>query len=283
MTDAVRRAPSPGLNVRALVLAAHPAPCLAVATFALLLAVAAGVGARTSVLITAAVLSGQLAIGWSNDRLDVRRDRAVGRVDKPLANGRLSLRIVDAAVAAALVATVVLSLSIGLRAGLLHLVAVLFGLLYNIALKSTWWSWLPYAAAFGALPGVATLAGPGHPGPAGWLVAAGASLGVTAHLMNALPDLGQDARTGVRGLPQRLGASRSLTLASILLLVGSLVIVFGPPRPPTAGGWIGLAVDVVAAIGGLAWQRNRPPSRAAFLGVIVVVAVNLILLVVRVT
>ena len=41
---------------------------------------------RTRVaLVTAAVLCGQLSIGWSNDLVDLARDRAVGRRDKPLA------------------------------------------------------------------------------------------------------------------------------------------------------------------------------------------------------
>ena len=35
----------------------------------------------------------------------------------------------------------------------------------------------------------------------GWAVAAGACLGVAAHLANVLPDLADDASTGVRGLP----------------------------------------------------------------------------------
>lgn len=266
-------------TLRALALACHPLPSLAVACFALLLAVAAGADAGVSVLVTAAVLCGQLAIGWSNDRIDVGRDRAVGRRDKPLATGALSLWTVDLAIVVALVATVVLSLSLGAPAAVLHLIAVGFGLLYNLGVKRTWWSWLPYAAAFGALPGVVALAGRGHPGPAAWLVVAGALLGVTAHLMNALPDLAQDSRTGVRGLPQRLGAARSFGLASGLLLASSLVIVFGPPGPPQVGGWIGLAVGAAAALGGLAWQRRRPPSRLSFFAVIVVVAVDLILLV----
>ena len=34
---------------------------------------------------------------------------------------------------------------------------------YNVWLKATWWSWLPYASAFGTLPTVVTLAGPSAP------------------------------------------------------------------------------------------------------------------------
>ena len=43
-----------------------------------------------------------------------------------------------------------------------------------------------------------------------WLIAAAALLGGGAHLLNAIPDLEADRVTGIRGLPQRLGARPSL-------------------------------------------------------------------------
>ncbi|HEU5266645.1 MAG TPA: UbiA family prenyltransferase, partial [Jatrophihabitans sp.] len=237
----------------ALARSCHPAPTCAVTAFGALLAVTAGTGPARACLMAAAVLFGQLSIGWSNDRFDAERDRTVNRLDKPIARGEISLRSVDAAIATALVATVALSLSLGWRAGLLHLAAVGCGWLYNFWLKRTWWSWLPYAAAFGALPGVATFASPGHPAPAGWVVAAGALLGVTAHLTNALPDLAGDAATQVRGLPHRLGPRRSLVLATVLLLASSILIVFGPPGATRPIGWVGLVLDVLFATLGLAY------------------------------
>ena len=68
-----------------LVAAAHPGPALAVTVLAALLGTALDLTPDRVVLVTAAVLCGQLSIGWSNDLVDLARDRAVGRRDKPLA------------------------------------------------------------------------------------------------------------------------------------------------------------------------------------------------------
>ena len=104
-------------------------------------------------LVTAAVLSGQLSIGWSNDLVDLARDRAVGRTrqaarhrrgeparrDRRLRGRRRPVRRRSPWPA-------------GCVAGLVHLACVAAGWAYNLGLKATVWSWAPYAAAFGALP-----------------------------------------------------------------------------------------------------------------------------------
>ena len=262
----------------ALARACHLPPTLAVTAFGGVLAVAAGTGPARAGLVAAAVLFGQLSIGWSNDRLDAGRDRAVGRADKPVARGEIGTAAVDTAIALALLGTAALSALLGWRAGLVQLALVGCGWAYNLGAKATVWSWLPYAGAFGALPAVATLARADHAAPAGWVVAAGALLGVTGHLANVLPDLADDAATDVRGLPHRLGAHGSLALATALLLGASALIVLGPPGPVPALGWAGGAVDVVAALGGLAHAWRHPTGRSAFYGIIVVVAVNVGLL-----
>lgn len=105
-----------------------------------MLAAAAGNNTRTCVLIAAAVLTGQLTVGWSNDRLDADADRAVGRTDKPLAMDQVPLRVVDAALSSAMLACVAMSLALGWRAGVLHLAGVSCGWLYNAVAKGTWWS-----------------------------------------------------------------------------------------------------------------------------------------------
>src|SRR5215203_2551223 len=91
MTAGTAGAPpaSAGVRLGALLAAAHGPPALAVTLLAGLLSVAAGHGAGTTFLVVAAVLSGQLTIGWSNDLVDLARDRAVGRTDKPLVTGAL--------------------------------------------------------------------------------------------------------------------------------------------------------------------------------------------------
>ncbi len=59
----------------ALLRCSHPGPTAAVTLFATVLAIGAGRG-WGSVWIMAAVLAGQLSVGWLNDYLDAERDRA---------------------------------------------------------------------------------------------------------------------------------------------------------------------------------------------------------------
>ena len=254
------------VSVAALVRACHPGPTVAVTLLAVLLALGADLGAAAVVLLGLAVLSGQLVIGWVNDVLDAGRDRQVGREDKPVAVGAVAGRTVLTAASVALAASLGLSAALGWRAGLCHVVLVVgSGLAYDLGVKATAWSWLPYAVAFGSLPAVPTLAQDPPAPPAWWAVAAGAALGVGAHLVNVLPDLEDDAATGVRGLPHRLGARFSQVGAAALLLTASLALVLGPGsdgRP----GWAPAALVVsVLLAGGVAVTRGRMPFRLAVL------------------
>jgi MFS family permease len=143
-----------------LVTTAHPGPAAVVTTVAALLGVAASLPPAVVACVAAAVATGQLTIGWVNDLVDLPRDRAAGRRDKPLASGRVTRAQVLAAVALAGVACLVLSLSAGWRSGLVHLfLGVGAGQAYNLGLKATAFSWVPYVVAFGTLPAVASLAG----------------------------------------------------------------------------------------------------------------------------
>lgn len=258
----------------ALVRSAHPGPTVAVTVLAALLAVGAGHDGATTLLLVTAVLFGQLSIGWSNDLIDADRDRQVRRRDKPLATGDLALRPVRVALVVVLGVCVVASLACGLASGITHLVlGVGSGWSYNAVLKRTVWSWLPYALAFGTLPAVVELAlsPPGLP-PA-WMMVTGALLGAGAHLVNVLPDLEDDAATGVAGLPHRLGRRRSQVAATILLTVASAVAVSGPAGAPPAPAWAGLGVVVLLAGASLA-STGRKPFRVA----VAIAAIDVMLL-----
>ncbi|MEX2292041.1 MAG: UbiA family prenyltransferase [Mycobacteriales bacterium] len=262
----------------ALVRASHPEPTVAVTAIATALALSSGLGAR-SALLSAAFLSGQLSVGWSNDWIDAARDRRTGRADKPVVRGSLRVGVLRTAALAAAALCVPLSLALGLRAGLLHLSAVAAAWAYNARLKSTLLSWAPYALAFGAVPSVVTLALPERALAPWWATAAGALLGVGAHLCNALPDLEQDLATGVRGLPQVLGSRRSGALAALLLLTATGLLAAGPGQPGP-----GALLAVLAAAGVTGWglvRARRPGSREPFRAAILVAAVSVILLVAR--
>jgi 4-hydroxybenzoate polyprenyltransferase len=246
-------------TARLLLNACHPGPTVAVTALATALATAADAHPGRVAL---AFLSGQLSVGWSNDWVDADRDRAVARPDKPVVQG-LSVATVRAAALLAAGACVPLSLALGWRAGLAHLVAVVSAWAYNLRLKATVVSWLPFALSFGVVPSIVTLVR--HAWPPWWATTAGARLGVAAHAANVLPDLAQDRLTGVRGLPQRLGARGAAWLAGSCLVAAALVL----------SPW---TVVPTAALFGLGLWRG---GRAVFLAVIAAAGVDVALLLLR--
>ena len=267
-----------GAPLLALIRASHPLPALGVTAFTTVLAALAGNGAGRCALVAAAILCGQLTIGWTNDRHDLVADRIVGRISKPLAAGEVSPHIVDVATAVASVATIVLSLQLGWRAGWLHLGAVAIGWVYNFWLKGTWWSWLPYAVAFGALPAIATFALPAHPAPAAWAIAAGACLGTSANFANALNDVDDDRVTGFRGAPARIGGKASLLVSVVLAAVSCLVIAVAPPGDTDLLSTVCLGVGLAALVGAVVALWRRAETRAPFYALLGFVPIDLIML-----
>jgi len=263
------RDPIPVLLLRA----AHPVPALAVTVLSGLLAVAVDLPPERTVLVVAAVLTGQLSIGWSNDLLDRERDRAVGRTDKPLATGALPAGVTRIAVAVVVVLTVPLGLACGLAAGAVHLVCTAAGWIYNLGLKATAWSWLPYAVCFGGIPVFVALADRPSGLPPLWIPVTGALLGVGAHFLNVLPDLGDDAATGVRGLPHRVGARWSPAVATAVLVLASVVTVVG-----SEVGVLPAALSLLL-VGALAVGALVGHGRGPFLAAIGIALVDVALLV----
>ncbi|MBA2445973.1 MAG: UbiA family prenyltransferase [Nocardioidaceae bacterium] len=265
--------------LRGLALSCHPLPTVAVTAMATALVIAADNSPRVCVIAAVAVFAGQLTIGWSNDLVDVERDVVAGRSDKPLATGQLSRQVVTRALASALVVTLIASLLLGWRAAAAQLTVVASGLTYNLGVKSTMWSVVPYAIAFGTLPAVATLALPEPVWPAWWATISGALIGVAAHFGNVLPDLAEDRQTGVRGLPHRLGSTFSAVAATALSSGAAGLSFVAVAHPASPLQWVLLA----GAGGSLLWAllvlRRNPRSEAVFVATMVIAAVAIALLV----
>jgi 4-hydroxybenzoate polyprenyltransferase len=258
-------------KVRALLRACHPEPTAAVTLVAALLAVVVGRGPGAVAAVAVAVLSSQLAVGWTNDWLDAPRDALTGRRDKPIPTGQVSRRTVGIAALLAALLTVPLAWLSGPVPAAFLIVGMIFGLLYDWPLKFTVASPLPYLVAFGAL--VAFVAGTGS----WWLIASAAMLGGGAHFINVLPDLADDLRSGVRGLPHRIGPTGSWVAGGTLLVAATATLALGPPGPPS---WPSLAV-LAAAVFVLpaGWYLSRRPgSRAAFRSVLLVALADVVLL-----
>jgi 4-hydroxybenzoate polyprenyltransferase len=274
LTDNDSRASRGSLNTRgesriltvvyraaALLRSAHAPPTIAVTALATTLAATSGRNLTGTILVATAVLTGQLSIGWCNDLVDRDRDRAAGRSDKPVATGAVSAQVVRLACGGAAAACIPLSLASGWRAGLCHLVGVAGGWAYNLGLKRTLLSWLPYALSFALLGAFLSLGLAGHPAPHWWVLAAAALLGVGAHFLNVVPDVVADRLAGVNGLPQRLGADRARTGGAVLLAAAAAIVTLGPGSPPAwALGGLAAAVALAAsaATTGRATGSRRP-------------------------
>lgn len=263
MTSAVR-----SRWVGALWRASHPGPSLVVTALAVALGVAAGLEPWRVTVLAVAVLCGQLSVGISNDAIDAVRDRAVGRTDKPVARGEVSVRTAWVAAVAAVVVAIVLSVWLGAWMAGVHAVALASAWSYNAALKNTPLSVLPFVVSFGLFPSLATLAAADPQPAAPWATVAGAALGAAVHLTNVLPDLDDDARTGVRGLPHRLGARVSVILAVVGILVGAVAVRVGSAVTEPAGtgavAWVFFAAVVLVALTTLVTAFRRPPARVLF-------------------
>lgn len=261
-------------RVRSLLLSSHPGPTATVTVLAVVLGIGSGLPLGRTVVLGLAFLAGQLSIGFSNDWLDAERDRAVARSDKPVARGDVSVAGVRTAAWVTAAATVPLSSALGWRAAVAHLVLVASGWAYNLWLKRTAWSVAPFVLSFGLLPAVVTLAAQPPAGAALWALAVGGVFGVAIHFTNVLPDLADDASTGIDGLPHRLGRVVSGVVAFAALAIAATLVTFGPVlagtrTAPDTLGVVALVVCVVIAVVGVVAVVTRPAGRLLFQLIIV--------------
>jgi 4-hydroxybenzoate polyprenyltransferase len=219
-----------------LLRAAHPRQALLTALGLALAAAVSGRSAREVGLVGVTVLVGQALLGWDNDLVDERTDRADGRASKPLVGGRLDRGTLGFCLAVAALLVVPLALSSGIVAGLSYLLSLVVGVVGNRVLRGGRWSWLTWLAAFALYPAYLSYGGwgggaKGDPPTVAMTVLA-ALLGLGVHVLTSLRGLVDDNRDGRRHLPLRLalrlGAPRLLVLAlAYCVLVGAGMLVVG--------------------------------------------------------
>ena len=219
---------NPGLIV-SLVLAAHPIQGLLIAGGAAASALVSGRDWREVALVAVTVFVGRVTYGWVNDVVDRERDSAVERQDKPLAREWLERGTLPFATAVAVCFLVPLSIANGTVAGVYHLGSVLAAWLYNTRLKTTVLSFVPWALSFALLVPFLSYGGWGGgvhgSAPQTTIVVLAALLGVCVHVLDALPDLVEDHRNGVRSLPVRVAlktGARPLLLTMVALTAATL-------------------------------------------------------------
>ena len=213
------------------------------------------------------VLCSQFAIGSANDVVDMHLDR-VTKPWKPVARGVVSGEVATRLAVVLSLASLVLSLTLPWPTILAAGLGLGCGLAYDLWLKRSRLSWLPYSLAIPTLPLWSWLA-VGKFSPDLLLAyPLGVLLGLSLHLANTLPDIDGDAAFGVTGLAHELGTRRSQVVCCCALLLAQVLTLAMAPALGYRGVWypVGLGVSFALLIATAALQRGRRANDMQQLG-----------------
>jgi 4-hydroxybenzoate polyprenyltransferase len=229
------------------------------------IALAAAGEPGTIARLGAAMLTIQFGIGATNDLADAQRD-AIAKPAKPIPAGSLGRGAARAAAILSFVAGFGLAASVGPGVLGLAVLGAGAGVVYDLRLKGTPISWLPYTLGVPLLPLFAWLGASGTlPGPilvaAGLAVPAGAGLA----LANELPDLERDMDAGLLSATEMLGRRSAWAVGALLqgvVAVGAATTfgaLGGRPAfwPVTAASIALLGVGVGLGAGASVTRRQR--------------------------
>lgn len=225
--------------------------------------------------IGAIILLTQISISALNDWADRVADIAARRW-RPIAMGMITPRLAVSIAVLAAVGAILATLPFGLAATVTLIVGIAAGWAYDLWLKPTRFSFVPFAIAFPLLVAwVAMMAGR----PViqfAYLLAGGAVLAVGIHLADSLPDLELDRVAGLRSLAVLLGRDRTVETMLGCLFAG-VMIASATLASRTLLFW-GLALLAIAGttIAGVLARRRPDAARWAASGLVLVAAVYVI-------
>lgn len=204
-------------QVLGMIKATHFGPTVLVVSISFTLAITQ-LSFSKSFEIALAILAGQCVVGWTNELVDHGRDAEAGRLKKPLVAGSVSRKQLQVGIAIALTSAILVSFlgPLGVRGGWLHMLGLASATIYNFWAKSTWFSPIPYAISFGAMPWAIYAAANRYP-PV-WLIINFVLVSVSFHFLNVIKDLEWDLKQGILGSPQRIGKNKSLWTASLFVI-----------------------------------------------------------------
>ncbi len=266
----------------------HPIPSLLTTLAAMGFAGIFGIGPRDRRFwwIAAIMLLVQFSISALNEWADADLDRHAGR-QRPIPLGLVSPGVtLGIAVVCAVGAFLLCVLShLGPFALLLVGVGTACGWAYDLWLKATPLSFVPFAIAFPLMPfWIGVLAGRPLTSLA-VLFIGGSPLATAIHLADAIPDRDRDREVGLKTLAVALGKPGAEMAASGLLLLGTMVsIVLLIRRDQTSIGALSLAAVVASGVVvGLSARANPSSSMLGKWAVIAAAVVAAVPLVVSVS
>ncbi|CAB4809296.1 unannotated protein [freshwater metagenome] len=175
-------------------------------------------------VIAFGVFTGQLVVGWSNDLYDYQDDLRHARMNKPLVAKSITKESLQKWLSFMVAFSFIANLlgPLGIKGGLVYMFGVAWGVGYNFYFKFSPLSPLPFAIAFAALPSCIVISK--DITPPLWMWLGGALLGMAAHFINVIKDMKEDQISQIGGLPQRLGTTKSVISALVLVLLAVTVI-----------------------------------------------------------
>ena len=207
----------------------HPFPSLVVTAVTLGMAFLADSSPpfATVAMLGMGMLCYQFCIGISNDVVDAADD-AMSKPWKAIPRGVIPRRIAVALAAGLAGAGLLITSGLPFGSWLIGIAGLACGLAYDVQLKRTAWSWLPFAIAFPLIPAWTFTALDRWEPLLWWVFPLGAVLGFALHLANQAPDVPKEQH--IRGVAHRLGTERaanlSLGLVGLSGMIAALVLRF---------------------------------------------------------
>lgn len=187
-----------------------------------------------------AMLGGQLVIGVTNEIVDFADDVRY-KPDKPLARGDVSLRGAEVMLLAGLGLMISSGLLLGWPSFALLILGSGLGIAYDLWLKRTRWSWLPYFLALPLVPIWVFVTLDRAEPPLLLLYPLGALATIGVHFAQALPDVSGDRAAGLVTPTSQLGVQR-------VFWFGWLATISAPMLAWIAAGWLDVEGDTRAIL-----------------------------------
>lgn len=250
------------------------------------MALAAGATPEVATRIGAAMTLLQLGIGTVNDVVDAEHDRG-RKPAKPIPSGIVSPSAARVVAVGFFAAGVAVAGSVGPGLAALAGAVIAIGLAYDLRLKGTAWSWLPFAIGIPILPVFGWFGATGGLHRAFVLVVpAAVASGAALAIANSLVDVERDRAAGRSSIASVLGLDAASRLSAALSAAVGLVAVLSAASfgasPLTiavlgAGGAIAAAVGLRAGGGTPDARELRWRVQAVAIAVVGVVWVRAVL------
>ncbi len=251
-----------GARLAGLVRLVHPFPSILDGLVSGAVAYLAGAAPVDAARLGLAMTALQFGIGVTNDIVDAPRD-AGHKPGKPIASGLVSPSIAGAVAVVCFGGGLVLSSVSGPPTVAVAIVVILIGLAYDLRLKGTAWSWLPFALGIPILPVFGWLGATGTLPPVfGILLPVAVAAGAALAIANALADVERDQAAGTVSIVTALGPHRAWVVeAGLLGLVVAAALASALVLEAPSGGVLVVALAGCVPMAGLGMGRGGGADR----------------------